>query len=286
MNQLRNAFAMVSVFALGGCQFFGNMHVAHNAQTGQPAEASASASALPAALIQEGREHLRGNRTGLAIEAFNRALASGEDPALAYNGLGVAYARIGRPELAYRFFKKAAMSDPANPMFAHNLAALVNSPAFTLDQMTRSGPALATAPARQADANTAAALTERAPGKLYRDGNRQFSLRTAAPEAAWGAPGERRAALSNCPRPSSSKTKRYCQSIVLPVVQSRNQRATQTAFNDAFPTSQVPTAALATQPLDAPKGKRKTVDLRGPLHSNSPDRAPQQRISASSNAAT
>lgn len=282
MNQLRNAFVMVSVFALGGCQFFGNMHVAHNSQTGQPAEASTMA----AASIQEGREHLRGNRTGLAIEAFNRALANGEEPALAYNGLGVAYARLGRPELAYRFFKKANMSDPANPIFAHNLATLVNSPAFTLDQMTRFSPALATAPARQTDANTAAALTERAPGKLYRDGNRQFSLHTAAPEAARTAPGERRTALGDCPRPSSSRTKRHCQRISLPEVQSRTRRAAHTAFNDAFPTSQVPTTALADQPLDAPKGKRKTVDLRGPLHSNAPDRIPQQRIPAASNAAT
>ena len=284
MNQLRNAFAMISVLALGGCQFFGNMHVAHNAQIGQPAEASASA--LPAAAIQEGREHLRGNRTGLAIEAFNRALASGEDPALAYNGLGVAYARLGRPELAYRFFKKAAMSDPANPMFAHNLAALVNSPAFTLDQMTRLAPALAIAPARQADAATAAALIERTPGKLYRDSNRQFSLRTAAPEPARAAPSERRAALGDCSRPSSSRTKRHCLSALLPEVQSRTRRTLHTAFNAAFPTSQVPTAALSDQPLDAPTGKRKSVDLRGPLHNTSPARAPQRRIPAASNAAT
>ena len=284
MNQLRNAFAMVSVLALGGCQFFGNMHVAHNSQTAQPV--ALSASALPAAAIQQGREHLRGNRTGLAIEAFNRALAIGEDPALAYNGLGVAYARLGRPELAYRFFKKAIMSDPANPIFAHNLANLINSPAFTLDQMTRSEPAFAAASARQADPATAAALTERAPGKLYRDSNRQFSLRTAVLDPARAAPGERRAALGDCPRPRSARTKRNCQSAPLPEVQSRTRRTTQTAFNDAFPTSQVPTAALAVQPLDAPKGKRKTVDLRGPLPSTSPDRARQQRIPAAANAAT
>lgn len=284
MNQFRNAFAMVSVFALGGCQFFGNMHVAHNAQSGQPAEAIASA--LPAASLQAGREHLRGNRTGLAIEAFNRALASGEDPALAYNGLGVAYARLDRPELAYRFFNKAIMSDPANPIFAHNLANLVNSPAFTLDQMTRLPSVLAAAPVRQPDAGTAAALTERAPGKLYRDSNRQFSLRTAAPEPARAAPGERSATLGDCVRQSASRAKRNCRTIPLPQVQSRTRRTAHTAFNDAFPNSQVPTAALADQPLDAPKGKRKTVDLRGPLHRATPERTSQQRSPAAANAAT
>ena len=283
MNQVRNAFAMVSVFALAGCQFFGNLHVAHNSPTGQPAEAVASV--LPAALTQAGREHLRGNRTGLAIDAFNHALASGEDPALAYNGLGVAYARLGRFELAYRFFNKAIMSDPANPIFPHNLASLVNSPAFTLDQMTRLPPALATAPAGRADASAAAALV-RAPGKLYRDSNRQFSLRTAAPEPVRTTPGARSASLRECSRRSSSQTRRRCRTTPLPEVQSRTRQTAHTAFNDAFPTSQVPMAALADQPLDAPKGKRKTVNLRGLLHSTPPEHAPQQRSPATSNAAT
>ena len=284
MSNLRNAFAIASVFALGGCQFFGNMHVAHNSSAAQPAKAIASAPI--GSSIQEGREHLRGNRTGLAIDAFNRALANGQQPALAYNGLGVAYARLGRFDLGYRFFNKAIMSDPTNPIFARNLAGLVNSPAFTLDQMTRLPPVLAAAPQSRTAASTAAAAASRAPGKLYRDSNRQFSLVTAAPDQPRAAPGERSASLAACARTSPARTKRQCRTIPLPTVESRTRRPALTAFNQAFPTSQVPTAALADQPLDALKGKRKTVDLKNLQHSIPPAHTPQQRRPTASNVAT
>lgn len=284
MSQLRNAVAMVSVITLGGCQFFGNLHLAHNAHAGQPTEALASAE--NATLIQEGREHLRGSRIGLAIEAFNRALASGEDPALAYNGLGVAYARLGRSDLAYRFFNKAIMSDPSNPIFARNLANLVNSPEFTLDQMTRLPPVLATVPPSRTDTSTAAASASRAPGKLYRDSNRQFSLVTAAPDQAQAAAVVRSASLGICARPSSARTKHQCRTTPLPTVQSRNRKPALTAFNQAFPTSQVPTAALADQPLDALTGKRKIVDFRSLPQSAPQVPTSQQGRPAASNAAT
>ncbi len=284
MRNLQKAFAIASVFALGGCQFFGNVRVAHNAHAAQPAAAIASTPNGP--LIQDGREHLRGNRTGLAIEAFNRALASGEDPALAYNGLGVAYARLGRFDLSYRFFNKAKMSDPTNPIFARNLASLVNSPAFTLDQMTRMPSVLVTAPPSRVDASTAAAAASRAPGKLYRDSNRQFSLVTAAPDQNRAAPGERGAALGVCARLGSARSKRQCRIIPLPTVQSRTRRPALTAFNHAFPTSQVPTAALADQPLDALPGKSKTVDLKSLQRSTPQERTPQQRRPTALNAVT
>lgn len=284
MRNLQKAFAIASVFALGGCQFFGNMQVAHKSPAAQPAAAIASAPIGPS--IQDGRDHLRGNRTGLAIEAFNRALASGEDPALAYNGLGVAYARLGRFDLGFRFFNKAKMSDPTNPIFARNLASLVNSPAFTLDQMTRMPSVLAAAPPSRIDASTAAAAASRAPGKLYRDSNRQFSLVTAAPDQARAAPGERSASRAACARPGSVRSKRQCRINPLPTVQSRTRRPALTAFNQAFPTSQVPTAALADQPVDALKGKRKTVDLNSLQRSTPQERTPQQSRPSASNAAT
>ena len=274
MSQLRNAVAAVSVFALGGCQFFGNMHLAHNSHAGQPTEAIASAT--DPASIQEGRGYLYGNQTGLAIEAFNRALANGEDPALAYNGLGVAYARLGRFDLAYRLFNKAIMSDPTNPIFKHNRASLVNSAAFTLDQMTRLPPVLATGAAHQSAASTAAAPAERAPGKLYRDGNRQFSLVTTAPNQARVALGERSPARDDCTTTGSARAKHQCRTIPLPTVQSRTRQPALTAFNEAFPTSQVPTTKLTNQPLAALTGKHKIIDLRSLPQSTPREHTPQQ----------
>ena len=284
MGILRNSFALVGVFALCGCQFFGNPHLTRGSHSDRSAAVMAASN--DGAATQEGREHLRGNRNGLAIDAFNRALATGEDPAAAYNGLGVAYARIGRTDLAYRFFKKATMSNPANPAYAHNLRNLVDSPAFTLNLMTRAAQVPVPAPQAAASTKDGPASAARVPGKLYRDSNRQFSLVTAAPEQARAVPGKRSASLDDCARTSSARTKRQCRTTPLPIVQSRTRKLALTAFNEAFPTSQVPTAALVDQPLDAAKGKRKTVDLRSLQQSTPQEHAPRQTIPAGSNAAT
>src|SRR3546814_7754482 len=46
----------------------------------------------------------------------------------AYNGLGVAYARLGRADLAERYFKMALSMEGTNPRFAANLERFYNSP--------------------------------------------------------------------------------------------------------------------------------------------------------------
>lgn len=148
---------------LGGCQIMGPRQVAK-------AEPLAGAEAAPAAWTAAGRTHLQAQRNGLAIEAFNRAIAQGEPAAAALNGLGVAYSRLGRTDVAYRFFSQAVRAEPENPVFARNLVRLTNSPAFTLAQMQAAPPRTAVRPA--------AVPTVREPGRLYREGNRQFSLVT------------------------------------------------------------------------------------------------------------
>lgn len=78
-------------------------------------------------LTQIGRSQLDGNNPGLAIKSFEQALASGERPAPALNGLGVAYAKIDRVDLAVRYFSMAAEAEPANEDYRANLAALYRS---------------------------------------------------------------------------------------------------------------------------------------------------------------
>lgn len=164
--------------ALGGCSLFSPKQMA-DLTTKQK---NARADAAGVSGIDQGRSHLRTGNWGSAIEAFNVALATGEDPAASYNGLGVAYAKLGRTDLAYRFFKKAAISNPNNPMFSRNLAMLMDSPGFDLAAMNRGEGQLAQAepPAeREAPKQAAARLPE--PGKLTRDAHGQFTLITANP---------------------------------------------------------------------------------------------------------
>lgn len=186
------ASAIALLVSLGGCQFLGKLNIARSGS--QEEEQAKAQRAMPSSLA-EGREHLRTNRNGLAIDAFNLALVRGEDPAAAYNGLGVAYARVGRNDLAYRFFKKANASDPDNPVYASNLIRLVDSPAFALNQIDR---APAAPPARVEErpvAASAAAAAPRVPGKLYREGRGQISLTTRS-DSTSTAPDQRSAAMT------------------------------------------------------------------------------------------
>lgn len=169
-----------SVLVLGGCSWFSPNPQSRTFQNSAGA-GKAGAERHYQSATDQGREHLRANRTGQAIEAFNVALATGEEPAAAYNGLGVSYARLGRRDLAYRFFKKASMSDPDNPVYSRNLATLMDSPGFNLAAMRRGESQLAPPSAPQQEVAAAPAVAERTPGKLHREGRGQYSLVSALP---------------------------------------------------------------------------------------------------------
>lgn len=129
----RLTLAIALSLPLGACSsIFGSNTAARSTQQLQPAETVTPKLALGS--TDEGRTHLGAGRVGLAIEAFQRALASGEPVAPALNGMGVAYARLGRPDAAKRFFEQASAMEPANEKFAANLVNLLRSPAFAARQ--------------------------------------------------------------------------------------------------------------------------------------------------------
>jgi tetratricopeptide (TPR) repeat protein len=80
------------------------------------------AAAAQSAATDAGRVLLDEGHPGLAIDAFRHALARGEAPGPALNGLGVAFARIGREDVAIRYFRQAVIFDPTDTRFAMNLA--------------------------------------------------------------------------------------------------------------------------------------------------------------------
>lgn len=235
--------------ALGGCQIFApNQLASTKAERGK---AVRTADARGVSGLDQGRAHLRGQRWGQAIEAFNVALMTGEDPAAAYNGLGVAYARLGREDLAYRFFKKASMSDPENPVYSRNLALLMDSPGFDLAAMNRGERQLApkAAPVPAPVARQAATLPT--PGKLHREAKGQFSLVTVG--------GDDRALASGCAK--TGKTgKAACAPAAMPKVAVRAAPARPKAepADTAKPVAEAAPAPAAAQPA---KPQRKTIDL-------------------------
>lgn len=120
-----------------------------------------------------GRKLLDEGQPGNAIEAFQRALASGEPVAPALNGMGVAYARLGRLDLAHRYFQEAVVIAPGEARFAENLSRLVRSPAYAVQ--FEPAPVPQELAVRQALADA---------GRIERVSSGEVRVRTVEPMAA------------------------------------------------------------------------------------------------------
>lgn len=109
---------------LGGCQIFspGGM-----ATASARAERTASMADFGSEQLAEGRKALQDGKTAAAIDAFMMARAFPEQAPAALNGLAVAYSRIGRPDLAERFFQGAVALAPSEDRYRANLALFYSS---------------------------------------------------------------------------------------------------------------------------------------------------------------
>lgn len=253
----RAALMLTSMALIGGCQSIAGIRFSHRTDADRTA-----VERNKTLFTSQGAALLKAGNNGQAIEAYNLALATGEEPAPAYNGLGIAYARLGRPDLAYRFFKKATMGAPDNLVFARNLVRLMDSPEFTVEMARRSErrtfaePASAEMPAVQ---SAAAQPVVREPGKLYRDSNRQVSLITSsAPEVRMAVEGSRNSrACSN--RIGLGRT-RHCSAAGLPQTESRGRTAEELAMNRSDPVAGPPRASGDAEAGDR-QGKRKVIEM-------------------------
>lgn len=166
---------------LGACNSFLGIHFARHARNPEPAVAEAAR----APATEAGRKQLTDGQTALAIESFQQALASGEPIAPAVNGLGVAYARLGRFELALQYFKQAMAADPLDPRYEANAARLMQSPTFAMRR--EADLAAAQLKAEQAAVVPATVQTASAAptvGRLQRVSRGEVRIVTAVPEAA------------------------------------------------------------------------------------------------------
>ncbi|MXP41612.1 tetratricopeptide repeat protein [Altererythrobacter soli] len=108
---------------LGGCQSFpltGWMFKGKRPAAEQRTELAGNT----AGALEEGRAQLRDGKVSAAVASFRIALLDPATRAEASNGLGVAYARLGRPDLAERYFQGAIMAEPANTKYVANLLRL------------------------------------------------------------------------------------------------------------------------------------------------------------------
>ena len=125
MAGLRNrvaATASVLAFSvmLGGCQMLGIG--GHRSASSDAAIERAEPGDLGAAQLAEGRRLLKEGRTVDAIESFMLAKAFPQHAPAAFNGLAVAYSRLGRTDLTERFFLTAVALAPEDDRYRSNLA--------------------------------------------------------------------------------------------------------------------------------------------------------------------
>lgn len=122
MNKRALTFATLplALTLLAGCQSLSSN--SSRLQGGIRVSSESGAKAAAVHQLAEGRAALDTRNYAAAVAAFRNAAF---DPALvasAHNGLAVAYAGIGRNDLASRYFRMAIAEDPGNPRYQANLA--------------------------------------------------------------------------------------------------------------------------------------------------------------------
>ncbi|WP_156500365.1 tetratricopeptide repeat protein [Croceicoccus bisphenolivorans] len=87
-----------------------------------------------------GKLHLQGGRPTRAIVAFRQASYDPRFAGEAFNGMAIAYDRIGRADLAARYFAQAVEAAPGDERFARNLARLEGRGPIPLPALPETAP--------------------------------------------------------------------------------------------------------------------------------------------------
>ncbi len=134
--------------ALIGCAtiMVGGCAVQQNAAPEYRLSSSAPVADHGASMLQRGRAQLDAGLDALAIESFRAEIRVNPESADAYNGLAVAYGRIGRGDLAQRYFETALAKEPGNGKAQANLARLTGDDVSTVQLAEAALPIVAIEP--------------------------------------------------------------------------------------------------------------------------------------------
>lgn len=116
-----------------------------------------------AQLLEEGRQQLANGQISAAVASFRLAAMDQTTQADAFNGLGVAYARLGRADLADRYFSAAIEARPEDMRFAGNLMRLRQQVMLARASRTEQQPAAAAPAPALASRGRSGAIASAAP---------------------------------------------------------------------------------------------------------------------------
>jgi hypothetical protein len=167
---------------LGGCQSF--PLTSWLFKGGRPAhEQGQLLAGNSAGSLEEGRALLRDGNISAAVASLRIALLDRSTRADASNGLGVAYARLGRPDLAERYFQAAITAEPDNSKYVANLLRLQQQ--VLLARRPEAAPSVASAGPARAPASRLASR-DMLTGPVDRVSRSEVHVRT--PQRATAAP--------------------------------------------------------------------------------------------------
>lgn len=179
------ACLLVTASLLQGCTVWRSMGLARPRV--HPAGQLAALSPSQARFTDIGRSQIDQGNFGLAANSFLQALAVGEKPGPALNGLGVSYAKIGRADLAAEYFRRAIAAEPRESRYSANLERLegavalreVPTIAAQVDPLA-GGPRQAPSAVADADGNRAAEAVRSPANGLVQIGAHEFHIPSAA----------------------------------------------------------------------------------------------------------
>jgi len=171
---LRIAALLGATVALSGCaSIFSHLGFAGRAspEAAMPAQPDANVELAAA------RQAMDAGMTAEAIDHYRAAQMDPNALPAASNGLGVAYARLGRLDLADRYFRIATALDPSDQRFAANMLRMQNEVALAQARQAE------TARLAAAAAAPPLAVADR-PGELERVSRGEVHIRTLAIQSA------------------------------------------------------------------------------------------------------
>ena len=171
------AMAITMGFALSGCQMLFGQRTAKVDSANDTLLAEAGMVANPA--LEQGKQLLRAGRTAQAIELLRVAQRDPTSMADASNALGVAYAKLGRHDLADRYFRMAISLQPGDARFAANMLRLQRD----YDLAERRNEEAARMAARVVEQQRVAEMAIAEQGKIERVSRGEVQIRTDATPA-------------------------------------------------------------------------------------------------------
>lgn len=116
MTKVKITALCIPLIALAGCQSFPFHFGAQDRATATTPDMTS----YFAQRLHDGKRHLEAYRLAAAIDAFRQSSYHPDYAGEAFNGMAIAYDRLGRYDLAESYFNRAVEAAPEDPRFARN----------------------------------------------------------------------------------------------------------------------------------------------------------------------